>query len=335
MPAGLGGGGYMAIKHETVMGTYLPPTTAGTMFIPILSESMVYTEDKYFSPQIRQQTIVSEVKPSYYHVEGDIEMEVDTQFLPYLLYCSRHIITKTGAVSPFTYDFKPGSQGSASAGTGNNPRTASITFVRNGVGFGYAGCVFGGYSFTVEDGVLKMTLNAFGLSEATPGGLGTPAWVAPRLHGADATSIFTDAAGPTPGFATAAVTDFNGYTFTAGFNAEAQVRIRNDRSASYISYGETEANVETELDFIDKTEFNNFKASTKKAFRLESLQDGVVWSTSDRAVRIDVNNGVYETYEVGLGGMADLIMAGTTIRAIGIAGGSAFTVSVKSTQDVT
>src|SRR4051812_32704965 len=94
MPAGIGGGGWLALTFETTMGTYLPPTTAGTLWIPILSEDLRYREDKYFSPQIRQQTIVSDVEQAPYHVEGDIRLEVDAQFLPHLMYCSRHIIVK-------------------------------------------------------------------------------------------------------------------------------------------------------------------------------------------------------------------------------------------------
>src|SRR4051812_12932137 len=114
MPAGLGGGGYMALTFETTMGTYLDPSTAGTVFIPIISETLNYQEDRYYSPQIRQSTIASEVKQSYYHVAGDIVWEVDTAFLPYLMYLGRHSITKTGASSPFNYKFVPSQAGAAS-----------------------------------------------------------------------------------------------------------------------------------------------------------------------------------------------------------------------------
>jgi hypothetical protein len=52
---------------------------------------------KYYSEAIRQQTIDNDVKSSYYHVEGDIVAEVDTNWLAHMLYCSRHAIAKTGA----------------------------------------------------------------------------------------------------------------------------------------------------------------------------------------------------------------------------------------------
>ena len=335
MPAGLGGAGYMAIKHEATMGTYLPPTTAGTLFIPILEESLIYTEDKYYSEQIRQQVIDSEQKPSYYHVEGDVTMEVDTAFLPYLLYCSRFNITKTGAGSPWTYKFVPSTAGSATtAASGAVSRTASITMVRNGIGFGYGGCVIGGWEFSIEDGVLRVTMNVFGLSEITPGGLGSPTWAAAKLLGADAHQVFVDAAGATPAFATPA-TDFNGYTVNINHNPEAQNRIVNTRAASYISYGKTEATLDTELDFVSKTEYDNYKASTKRAYRLRSIGDAVAYASSTDAITIDFNRASYDSYEVAIGGIADLIMANVNARALVQSGGEAFIIETKSTLDIT
>jgi hypothetical protein len=335
MPAGLGGSGYLAIKHEVTMGTYLPPATAGTIFVPIISESLQYTEDKYYSEQIRQSVIESEQKQSYYHVEGDITMEVDTAFLPYFLYCSRFTPTKTGASSPWAYKFVPSTAGSATTAAGTSTRkTASISVFRNGIGFGYGGCVVGGWEFSIEDGVLRVTMNVLGLSEATPANAGTPAWVAAKLLGADAHQVSVDTSGTAPTFSTPA-TDFNGYTVNINHNPEAQNRIVRARSASYISYGKTEATLETELDFVDKTEYDNFKASTKKAYRLESIGDGAAYAASADALRIDFNRASYDSYELGLGGMEELIMASVNARALGIAGGDAFVVECKSTADIT
>jgi hypothetical protein len=336
MPAGLGGGGYLAAIHEVTMGTYLPPNTAGTKFIPILEENLTYTEEKYYSPQIRQQVIVSEQEQSYYHIEGDIRLEVDTAFLPYLLHASRFSITKTGASAPFTYKYVPSTAGSATTGAGAAVRkTLSLTPVRNGIGFGFAGCVIGGLEFAIEDGVMIATLNILGLSEATPGALGTPTWVAAQILGAAAHSVYTDTAGPTPAFGGAALTNFNGYTVGMNHNAEAQNRIRSDRSASYISFGETEINLETQLDFEDKTDFDNFKNSTKKAFRIRSIGDGAAYAASQDAITIDLNRASFDSYEVGLGGMGDLIMADVTARGLGVAGGDAAVIEVKSTLDIT
>ncbi|HEY1249162.1 MAG TPA: hypothetical protein VGE97_09255 [Nitrososphaera sp.] len=337
MPAGLGGGGWLAIKHETTMGTYLPPTTSGTVWVPILDESFVYTEDKYFSPQIRQQTIVSDVEQSFYHIEGDIHMEVDPSFIPYFLYCSRHTITKDAVTyTPnISYKFAPSSAGSASTAAGaSTPKTASITIVRNGVGFGYAGCVMGGFEFTIDNGVLLCTMNGFGLSEETPAGLGTPAWITPDLFGASAHTVYVDTAGTAPAFATPDL-NFNGFTFNANYNASAENRLTPDRAATYIAFHETEATYSTELDFINKTEYNNMVAATKRAVRLESLKGGSDFATADSGFRISINNSVYNTYTVNLPNMNDLIMATVEGRAIGIAGGDAYSLEVLTTVDIT
>ena len=81
MPAGLGGGGSVGIAFETTMGTYVAPTVFG----PILDEDFIYTESKYYSEQILQTSIVSDVNSSYYHIEVPINMEVDPPFIPYFL----------------------------------------------------------------------------------------------------------------------------------------------------------------------------------------------------------------------------------------------------------
>src|SRR3989304_3135509 len=329
MPAGLGGAGWLAIIFEATMGTYLAPTEVGTVWVPILDESLAYQEDKYYSPQIRQQTIVSEQKQSYYSVAGDVRWEVDPNFLPYFLYCSRHTPDKSGDGTPYTYEFVPSQAGSAAITAGSSgAKTASITVVRNGIGFGYAGCVLGGYSFSVEEGVLIMTMNILGLSEETPGGLGSPAWTDPEIFGADAHSIYLDTAGVAPAFAGAVENNFNGFEFSVDFNAEAQNRIRADREASYLSYGETLPTLTTELDFEDKTEYNNFKASAKKAVRFRSSND------ANNRVTIDMYNMSYDEYNVALGGMGDLIMAGGTMRALGIAGGGPYEITVDTTADI-
>jgi hypothetical protein len=335
MPAGLGGGGYLALTFETTLGTYLDPSTAGTVFIPIISETLKYTETKYYSPQIRQSTMVSEVKQSYYHVEGDIVMEVDTAFLPYLLYLGRHTITKTGAGTPWLYKFVPSQAGSTStASSGAVERTASLTVVRNGIGFGYGGCALGGYEFSIEDGVLRMTANVMGVSEATPGALGAPAWSAAKLLGANAHSVYVAASAAVPTFG-AASTDFNGFSFNANFNPTPQNRIVSSRSASYVSFGETEAGYTTELDFVSKTEYDNFKNATTRAIRLESIGDAVAFASSSDAVRIQANRSAYDAYDVDLGGMGDLIMANVTGKVIGIAGGSPYQIEVQSTASIT
>jgi len=329
MPAGLGGGGKVGIAFETVMGTYVAPT----IFVPVLNESLIYREEKYYSEQIRQQTIVSDVKPGYYHVEGDIEMEADPTNLPYWLYASRHIAAKSGT-GPYVYKFTPGSQGSASTAAGTTAaKTLSITVVRNGVVFGYTGCVVGSWEWTIEDAVLRVTMNVLGLAEAVQAAP-SPTWAAADLLGADAHRVYLAASAATPSFTTADI-NFNGFTFRANYNPEAQNRIRADRQASYISYGITEAEIESELDFLDRTDYDNFVNNAQRAIKLESTNGGVTFAAATSGVKLQANRVSYDAYDVALEGMGDLIMAGFTGRMVGIAAGDAYEMTVKSPAAIT
>lgn len=329
MPAGLGGGGSVGVAFETTMGTYVAPT----VFVPVLSETLKYTEEKYYSEQIRQQTIVSDVKQGYYHVEGDIELEVDPNNIIYWLYASRHTITKTGA-GPYTYKYVPSSAGSASTAAGaTTPKTLSITVVRNDVVFGYTGCTVGSFEFRVEDGVLKATMTILGLAEAVQSAP-TESWSAPILYGADAHYVYLAASAVTPSFTTADV-NFNGFTFRANYNAEAQNRIVAARSASYVSFGITEAEIESELDFIDRTDYDNMVNNTTRAIKLESLNGGATLAAATDGIRLQANRVSYDMYDIGLEGMGDLIMAGFTGRCVGITGGDAYQIEAKTAISIT
>ena len=329
MPAGLGGGGKVGIAFETTMGTYVAPT----IFVPILNESLAYTEEKYYSEQIRQQTIVSDNKQGFYHVEGDIELEVDATHMPYWLYASRHSIVKTGA-GPYVYTFTPSSAGSAStAASGAVARTLSITIVRNSVVFGYTGCVVGNWEFVLgDDGVLRCTMGILGLAEAVQSAP-SPSWSAPDLLGAAAHAVYLAASAASPTFTTPD-TGFNGFTFRANYNAEAQNRINQARSAAYISFGITEAEIESELDFLNRTDYDNMVANTTRAIKLESANGGATFAAGTSGIKLQGNKVSYDSYTIGLEGMGDLIMAGFTGRCVGITGGSAYQIECKSPANI-
>jgi hypothetical protein len=174
------------------------------------------------------------------------------------------------------------------------------------------------------------TLNIFGLSEAVAADP-TEVWVAPKLYGADAHIIKIDTAGTAPTFAAAADVNHNGVTLGVNFNAEAQNRIRNDRSASYISYGITEGSVNAEIDFLTRADYDNFKATNKRAFRLGSYAGGATTlAAATHGFEFQVNNYFFNSYSIPLEGMGDLIAADTEGRMLGIAGGDAYKISVKT-----
>lgn len=331
--ADIAGNGAIWIGLESVYGTAVDPTNAGVgVWCPILSETLAYTETKYYSPQIRQSAIVSDVKQSYYHVEGEIVLEVDPNYLPYFLYASRHTVVKSGT-GPYTYTATPTNVGATYPG--GSAKGLSIYALRNSIGFLYSGCVVSQWAFTIDNGVLRATLSMLGLAEVDPtSNTPTTSWVDPTLYGADAHTIFVDAAGTAPTFASADST-FNGYTWTLNYNGSPQNRITPTRSASYVSYGETEGTYETELDFVDKTEYDAMKSNTLRSLRLASLNGGATLAAATDGVQLTTYRSNYDTYVVGLSGIGDLLMARVTGRQIGIAGGVPFKIECKSPVNIT
>lgn len=324
MTVGLGAGGIVGIALEDTMGTYKAPD----IYVPILDETLEYTETRYFSQQIRNQTIDSAAAQGPYHVEGDIHMEVDNQYMPYFMCCARVNATKSGSGTPWTYRFTPSSGASSGIGAGSaTPKTMSITIVRNNRVFKYCGCVVGQYDYTVNAGILETTLHMMGLSETglntdTPP---TPSWNDPKLFSAASQQIFTAVSGAgtnAPAFGSPDVT-YNGYTFTANDNGAAQNRIVNSRAATYISFGKTDATITSQLDFLDRVEYEAFVATTKRAHRFSAAR-------GDELVQITAYGGVYETYPVHIAGMADLIMADMTLHLLAVSNGSGFEVLLTS-----
>lgn len=329
--ADIAGNGAVWVGIETTYGTPVDPSAAGVgVWVPIISEDLAYTEAKYYSPQIRQSAIVSDAKQSYYHVEGTIVMEVDSNYLPYFLYASRHSVAKTGT-GPFIYTATPTNVGSTYPG--GSAKGLSIVTERNSVTYLYSGCVVNTWEFSIQDGVLRVSMGMLGLAEQDTSGAVTPSWVAADLYGADAHSIYVDAAGTAPAFAAADVT-FNGFTWSANYNGAAQNRIVPTRSATYISYGEIEGTYQTELDFTSKTEYNNMKSNTFRSLQLRSLNGGSTLAASTDGVQITSYRSNYDTYVVGLSGIGDLLMAQVTGRLIGITGGVPFKIECKGTPDI-
>lgn len=334
MPAGLGGVGAMFVTLEATYGTYLDPTAGAAtgLWVPYLDESLAYTESKYYSPQIRSSYIDSDVKQSFYHVEGDIKMEVDATYLPYFLKASRLSVAKSGA-GPYVYTCTPGTNGSAYPG--GSQLGMSITIFRNGVGFGYGGCVVSQAVYTIENGVAMVTFSLIGLSEATPGGVGTQSFAAANIFGADAHTIYTDASGTAPTFASADA-NFNGFTFTLNDNATPQNRITPVRSATYVAFGKSEFGYDTELDFIDKTEYNNFVASTTKAIRYQSVKPGGAgtFAAATSALRITARRTAYDSYVVNNPGIGDIVMARVNGHGLVQVGAAAYTIECTSPTNI-
>lgn len=342
--ADIGASGSIWVALEDTYGTVKDPSVganeADGIYVPILSETLQYTEpDRYFSEQIRHEAVHSDVKPSYYHVEGDIVMECDARYLPTFLAASRHNVAQTGTGTDQLYSFTPAANGATYPG--GTALGMSINIIRNGVGFVYSGCVVNQAAFTLENGIGRVTWSILGLAEAETDDVSalTVSFSDPQLFGADAHAIYVDTSGTAPTFASPDAT-FNGYTLTINHNGEPQNRVVRDRAATYVKYGITEISGDTELDFTSRVEYDHYKAADFKAYRFESIDPGGStnnWAGVSRGYRITCYKAVYQTYEVGLSGMGDLVMARTTIRALGGLAGSpgAYKIEVKSPTDLT
>lgn len=327
---GLAGAGSVGIAFETVLGTPVAPT----VWVPILDESLEYTEARYFSPQIRQSVVVSDVEQGYYHVQGDINLEIDMNNFPYWMYASRHTAVKSGA-GPYNYAFVPSQAGSLTTATGTTAqKSLTITIVRNGVAFHYFGCTVGSIKIDVStsDGILKATLGIVGMGVADDNVVGTPTWVDALLYGAAAHIVSTGDASITPTYAP--VNGYDGFTFTADHQATAENRIIPQRNAAFIKYGETMITIDSTLDFADATDYDDFVATTQRSFELQSFH-GANWGAATDGLQIQVFRGVFETYSIPLKGLADIVTAAIQARGIGIASGNAYQLDCLSPVSIT
>ena len=340
--ADIAASGSVWVTIEPTYGTVVDPSVAANeadgLYVPILSETLQYTEpDRYFSEQIRNEAMHSDVKQSYYHIEGDLVIECDAKYLPIFLAASRHTTLQTGAGPTFLYTTTPSKVGATYPGGAS--LGLSIAIIRNAVGFVYSGCVVTQWAFTLENGIGRVTMSILGLAEQEMDDVTavTPTFDDPDLFGADAHAIYVDTSSTTPTFASPDAT-FNGYTATINHNGEPQNRVVRNRGATYVKYGITDVTYDTELDFTSRDEYDDYVAANFRAVMFESIIPGGnagTWAAATQGYRIITYRSVYQTYEIPLSGMGDLVMARTTGKATAITGGSGYKIEVKSPTDLT
>jgi hypothetical protein len=308
MPQGTGANGIVGIAMETVSGTY----TAPTKYVPIYTESIKSSQDNQYRRPIRQSADIIGTVPGNQHFEGDIELEALTDCVPYFLNAARLTLVKTGT-TPKVYTGTP-------TAIGVPTKTMSITVVRNGVVFGYAGCTVGQYTFSLgDDGKLMFKPSIVALSEASQASP-SPAWPTSIPFGAGMYDLEIPTA--------AQVFDADTLEFTVNDNAKAEYRIKNTgRGPSFVSFGEREVQIKTERDFVNRTEYDNFKTVTSQAITFKAIQD------ANNEIDIVYNAGVVDSYEVNLTGQGDLLRAGLTYMGNANAGGTSYSIVVKTTED--
>lgn len=309
MGVGIGAGGLLGFAFETVPGTYVPPTK----FVPIESESLKYVQETVWRRPIRQSADIIGQVPGNARIEGDISMEAFEDVVPYFLWCGRTTNAKTGTTPNWIYTFTP-------SAVAVPPRTLSITVVRNGQVFGYVGCVLSKFQFTVDNGTLKFNASVIGQDEATQT---TPSatWPTTVPFGAGQYNIQIPTA--------TQVFDADTFDFSVDDNGGAQYRLKSSgRGAQFISYGERTVQLTMDRDFLDRTEFDAFKALTAQAITLQATKG------TNNQIQVDVTTAIKDTYDVNLGGQGDLLRASITYQAPINASGVSYTVTIKCQETI-
>jgi hypothetical protein len=312
MPVDIQATGFVGIAFETTAGTYVAPTK----FFPIRSESMAFTQDNQERRVIRGIADRLGMVAGPAAVEGDLEMEILHDVLPYLLYASRNTVVKTGA-GPYTYTTTP-----LHGALPVTQRTVSVTVVKDGVAFAYTGCVVGSMSMTVDAGVLVGTFSLRGRDEASATVPAAPVFSSSEPFGHGAYTI----GNPTG----TTVFDVDTFTLNIEDNATSENRLSNTRGAQFVRFGERSVSLAMTRDFQDRTEYETWKLLTARSVTVAA-------ASGANSVTARVHRGIKSAYNTGgLGTQGDLVRAEITYEGMYDAASSkAYEFIVVTTENIT
>jgi hypothetical protein len=284
MSVGIGATGFLGIAPETTSGTYIAPTK----FALLRSESLHHVQDTVWRRPLRGIADVAGAVPGRSRIEGDIVIEVTPDQVPWLAKAMRLGLTKTGA-GPYVYTYK--------AAHGALPTaTISITVVRNGVVFGYVGCVISSHTWTIDGDMLICTMSVVGGDEASQS-LPTPTYPVAVPFGWGEYTVEIPTATP--------VFDMDNFTLAVDDGADPQYRLKSGtRGATFVKFGERGVTLTMERDFTSRTDYDAYKALTSQAITItatKSATEKIIWTFPASY------KGSYEIS--GLSGQADLIRA--------------------------
>lgn len=305
-------GVFPAINTAQNPNVYVAPLK----FFPFRSESLKYQQETIWRRPIRQNVDVLGGVAGNVHVEGDLEIEALEDVVPYFHFATRAICVKTGTSPNFVYTFTPSSAGSPPSDT------MSITVVRNGQVFGYVGCVVGGFKYSIDSGLLICSYSIVGSDEASQT-LPVPTYPTTVPFGAGQYNIQIPTASQ--------VFDVDTFEFDVADNAEPQYRLKSSgRGAQFIKYGERQVTITMERDFLDRADYDSYKALTSQSLTLLATKG------ANNSIQIDAPAMIKDTYEVGLSGQGDLVRSSLTYQGTYDAGTSkAYSLTVKTQENVT
>lgn len=306
MAPGIGASGLLGVAIETTPGTYLAPTK----YVPFMKETLKYEQDTNWRRPIRQTPDVVGAVAGDSFVNGDIEMEALHDCVPYFLYATRNVVVKTGA-GPFIYTCTP-------SAVAIPAKTLSLTIVRNGVVFGYSGCVVAGFTFSIDKGMLMFKPDIVGRDEAVQSSP-TATWPTSVPFGAGSYSLQIPTASQ--------VFDADTFEFSVDDKAEPNYRLKNTGTgAQFIAFGEREVKLKSERDFDTRVEYDAFKALTSQSITLVATQGANI-------INLVAATAIKDTYEVNLDGQGDLVRA--QIEYMGTLGaGNAYSVVITTPESI-
>jgi len=310
MTQGIGAGGFIGIAFETVTNTY----TAPVKYFPIENESLKFVQETNWRRPIRQSADIIGAVDGDVRVEGDIMMEAFEDVVPYFLHCARATVVKAGSGN-YTYTYTP----SASAIAPNH--TMSITVIRNGVVYGYVGCVVGQFTFSIDNETLKFNASILGSDEASQS-LPTPTFITTAPFGAGKYNIQV----PTG----SQIFDTDTFEFQVNDNAESQYRLKDTgRGAQFVKFGEREVTATLERDFDTRTDYDAFKALTAQSITFTATKG------ANNSISLNLPAAIKDDYTVNLSGQGDLLRATVPYKGVIDGTGKSYSIVVKAQENLT
>jgi hypothetical protein len=303
--------------------TYFTGNTAPTKFHEILGETLEWQPNNIFRRPIRQTVDQSGPVPGNVGSTGTITAEAFDDVLVYYLYAMRMSIVKTGTTPNWVYTCTP---------TSNvifPTRTLSITVVRNGIVFGYVGCVVSKMTLSVQNDMFQMDTDVLFQNE-TVQSLPTPTWTTETPYGPGQWNI---------GIPTATqVFDMDTFSYSIDEAGASGYRLKNTgpnagRGAQFISLAERTIQMTASRDFFDRTDYNAFQASTSQDITIAAI------SGANNGISFELPQVVKSAYQVPLGAQGDIVRASLTYDAVnatsGTLVGSATQIIVKTQETIT
>jgi hypothetical protein len=300
-------GAFPTFNSALSYGSY----TAPTKFFPFNTESLKFDQATVWRRPIRQSVDVVGGVPGNVHINGDIDMEALEDVVVYFMLATRATPTKTGA-SDKVYSFDPDPSATPA-------RSLSLTVVRNGIVFGYTGCVVSQFSFKPSDGLLMFNVSIIGSDEAVQS-LPVATWPTTTPFGAGQYEV---------NIAGTQMFDTDTFEFTVNDNAEPQFRLKDTgRGAQFVKFGEREAKITTERDFFNRTEYDAFKSLTQEVIYIKAHKSATNYIKASAPVSIK------NTYEVGLSSQGDLVRASIDYMNTIDGSGNSYTVEIGTQENI-